>query len=137
MLWNMSACIFTFTQSLAKFIRRRDPRYKSYLARQDQVETKLSRPDQPSRKPRTIDVYIEQDWQRVDSAKLDDDLEWATTENNDLEEWECVVCSKTFKTEAAWNSHERSKKHIKQVESLRRDMQEDELLAVQGSDLNI
>ena len=53
------------------------------------------------------------------------DLDWAVAEGDDLEEWECVVCRKTFRSEAAWNSHERSKKHLKELESLKRDMEQD------------
>ena len=45
----------------------------------------------------------------------------------EAEEWECVACGeKTFRSEAAWNSHERSKKHMKAVERLRSEMEEDE-----------
>lgn len=55
------------------------------------------------------------------------DLDWATAEGEDLEEWECVACRKSFRSEAAWNSHERSKKHLKEVERLKLEMeQEDE-----------
>jgi DnaJ homolog subfamily A member 5 len=36
------------------------------------------------------------------------------------------VCNKTFRSEAAWDSHERSKKHIKEVERLKREMQDEE-----------
>ena len=55
-----------------------------------------------------------------------EDLEWTLAEgNDDPEVFECVACGKSFKSEAAWNSHERSKKHIKNVEVLRRQMEEE------------
>lgn len=54
---------------------------------------------------------------------LHNDLDWAAAEGDDLEEWECVACRKTFRSEAAWDSHERSKKHMKEVENLKREMQ--------------
>jgi len=55
-----------------------------------------------------------------------EDLEWVLAEGNDNPEvFECVACGKSFKSEAAWNSHERSKKHIKNVEVLRRQMEEE------------
>jgi DnaJ homolog subfamily A member 5 len=55
-------------------------------------------------------------------------LEWVTAAEGEKgsEQWECVACAKTFKSEAAWDSHERSRKHAKQVESLKREMQDDE-----------
>ena len=63
---------------------------------------------------------------------LHNDLDWAAAEGDDLEEWECVACRKTFRSEAAWDSHERSKKHMKEVERLKREMQDDD----QDLDLN-
>jgi DnaJ homolog subfamily A member 5 len=63
---------------------------------------------------------------------LHNDLDWAAAEGDDLEEWECVACRKTFRSEAAWDSHERSKKHMKEVEKLKREMQADN----QDLDLN-
>ena len=63
---------------------------------------------------------------------LHNDLDWAAAEGDDLEEWECVACRKTFRSEAAWDSHERSKKHTKEVERLTREMQADD----QDLDLN-
>jgi DnaJ family protein A protein 5 len=64
---------------------------------------------------------------------LHDDLEWAAAEGKDPEEWECVACGKIFRSEAAWDSHERSKKHMKEVERLTREIQEeDEGLDLEG-----
>lgn len=64
---------------------------------------------------------------------MHDDLEWAAAEGKDPEEWECVACGKIFRSEAAWDSHERSKKHMKEVERLTREIQEeDEGLDLEG-----
>jgi len=80
-------------------------------------------------KQKADETYIEQEWQKVDTSGLHADLEWAIAEGDDLEEWQCVACKKTFRSDAAWNSHERSKKHIKEVEKLKKEMeQEDEEL---------
>lgn len=60
-------------------------------------------------------------------------MEWAAAEGEDEEEWECVACGKSFRSEAAWDSHERSRKHLKAVETLKREMeQENEELALEG-----
>ena len=45
---------------------------------------------------------------------IDDGVEWEGAEGE--AEWECVACSRTFRSEAAWESHERSRKHLKEVE---------------------
>ena len=72
------------------------------------------------------ETHIKQAWQTVDAKDLHSDLDWATAEGDDLEEWECVACRKIFRSEAAWESHERSKKHLKEVERLKREMQSDD-----------
>jgi DnaJ homolog subfamily A member 5 len=123
-------------QSLTLFVRKRDPRYKAHLLRQSQLNQPHTRPSgsgmsTPNASNRTQppapSTYVEQDWQKIHSRPVDDDLEWAAAEGGeDPEEWECVACGKTFRSEAAWDSHERSKKHTKEVERLRREMEEDE-----------
>ncbi|KAJ3997840.1 DnaJ domain-containing protein [Lentinula boryana] len=115
-------------RSLAKFLRKRDPRYKAHLARQaGTTQTHASGSSTPNfKKPTALDVnYVEQDWQKIDHRAGDHDLEWAVAEGDDSEEWECVACNKSFRSEAAWDSHERSKKHLKEVERLRREMLEE------------
>ncbi|KAH7873313.1 DnaJ domain-containing protein [Lentinula edodes] len=112
-------------RSLAKFLKKRDPRYKKHIARQaEATQMHASGSSTPnSRKIFTPDAaYIEQDWQKIDSRVGEHDLEWAVAEGDDPEEWECVACNKSFRSEAAWDSHERSKKHLREVERLRREM---------------
>jgi len=140
MLYSSPVISFPYVvyQSLATFIRKRDPRYKAHITRQAQERTipQDSR-SPPSRvtatsSPASQPVFVEQEWQKT--AVRDDaiDLEWATAEGEDEEEWECVACGKSFRSEAAWDSHERSRKHLKAVEALKREMeQENEELALE------
>ncbi|KAH7912019.1 DnaJ-domain-containing protein [Hygrophoropsis aurantiaca] len=118
-------------RSLALFIRKRDPRYKTYLTQQAQINTnKASGSNTPSAsrpRPNLADAYVEQEWQKTSGRSGDDDLEWAAAEGEDPEEWECVACGKTFRSEAAWDSHERSKKHMKEIEKLKREMLHDDV----------
>ncbi|KAF8556166.1 DnaJ-domain-containing protein [Imleria badia] len=117
-------------RSLAMFVRKRDPRYKSHLAHQARLnQSKANGSSAPSGRKSTSrraqannTPYIEQEWQKLTKDHQNDDLEWAAAEGEDPEEWECVACGKSFKSEAAWDSHERSKKHMKEVERLKRDM---------------
>ena len=107
------------------FIRKRDPRYKAHLKAQPLVALPL--PNLPSRQvdAKPAAVYIEQEWQKTSVLGVED-LEWALAEgNDDPEVFECVPCGKSFKSEAAWTSHERSNKHIKNVQVLRRQMTEE------------
>ncbi|KAF7327557.1 hypothetical protein MKEN_00334700 [Mycena kentingensis (nom. inval.)] len=113
-------------RSLAKFLRKRDPRYKAHL---EQTQTATpSGTATPTKKaaPQAQPEYVEQEWQKIDASRQHDDLEWAAAEGEDPEEWECVVCGKSFRSEAAWDSHERSKKHLKEVERLKREMLADD-----------
>ena len=71
-------------------------------------------------------TYVEQEWQKVETKSHHADLDWAAAEGDESEEWECVACRKTFRSEAAWDSHERSKKHMKEVEKLRREMEDED-----------
>ena len=133
----------TRVQSLVRFIRKRDPRYKAHIARQQKPTIGASIPADPAvpvRKEHIPSTYVDQEWQKVDKPTKDEDLEWAVAEDDNLEEWECVACGKSFRSEAAWDSHERSKKHMKELERLKREMglEEDELgLAESIGDLEL
>lgn len=130
-------------QSLAIFLRKRDPRYKTHLAAQAAAasssastprgaRTPSSRPPPPARAAQP--EFVAQDWQKAQTVQDAEDLEWAAAENAQ-EEWECVACGKTFRSEAAWDSHERSRKHLKAVEELKRQMREEsEELGLEGDD---
>ncbi|TFK86714.1 DnaJ-domain-containing protein [Polyporus arcularius HHB13444] len=125
-------------RSLAMFIRKRDPRYKTHIARQAQGQStpQGSRTPKPatSGTPQPVPQFVEQDWQKPNVRDDAADLEWAAAEGED-EEWECVACAKSFRSEAAWDSHERSKKHMKAVEALKRQMeQENEELGLADED---
>jgi DnaJ homolog subfamily A member 5 len=59
--------------------------------------------------------FVEQEWQRVNISYDDNDAgQWDGAEGAEM--WECVACGKEFRSEAAWLSHERSRKHLKEVE---------------------
>lgn len=131
----------TGPQQLALFIRKRDPRYKAHLATQSKANKSLSQGKTPTSgsstpRPQPAKTYVEQDWQRVHATDddADADLDWAAGEGN-AEEWECVACGKTFRSEASWDSHERSKKHMREIEKLKREMwQEEEAIDLGAED---
>jgi DnaJ family protein A protein 5 len=113
------------------FVRKRDPRYKAYIARQAQLSGQASpTPASGSVTPRKTapkSTFVAQDWQKVaETSDAAADLEWACAEGAEDEEWECIACNKTFRSEAAWDGHERSKKHLRAVEQLKREMQDEE-----------
>jgi len=114
------------------FVRKRDPRYKAYTAHQagstGQASTAPASGTATPKRPAPTSTFVAQDWQKVaEPSDTAADLEWARAEGAENEEWECVACNKTFRSEAAWSSHERSKKHLRAVEQLKRVMQDEEL----------
>ncbi|KAH9925541.1 uncharacterized protein B0H18DRAFT_876978 [Fomitopsis serialis] len=118
-------------RSLATFLRKRDPRYKAHLAAQAAAASSTASTPKGARTPTTRPAppssqaeFVAQDWQKAQKISDAEDLEWAAAEN-EQEEWECVACGKTFRSEAAWTSHERSRKHLKAVEDLRKRMREE------------
>lgn len=114
---------------MVKFLRKRDPRFKKQQKEQDELSAANAGPkSQPAKvRAQAAEAYVEQEWQKADRLSSHADLEWGLVEGeNDEEEWECVACTKSFRSEAAWNSHERSKKHLKEIERLRREMEEDD-----------
>ncbi|KAJ7052520.1 DnaJ domain-containing protein [Mycena amicta] len=113
-------------RSLAKFLRKRDPRYKTHLEQAQSPPPSGTATPLKKTSVQQQTEYVEQEWQKIDKTRQYDDLEWAAAEGEDPEEWECVVCGKFFRSEAAWDSHERSKKHLKAVENLKREMLEDD-----------
>ncbi|KAF5327698.1 hypothetical protein D9619_004517 [Psilocybe cf. subviscida] len=118
-------------RTLVRFLRKRDPRHKRHLDAQAKQAAEIPKGGPPKTahvaKQKAAEAYVEQEWQKVETKAHHADLDWAAAEGEDLEEWECVACRKSFRSEAAWNSHERSKKHLKEVERLKFEMeQEDE-----------
>jgi len=105
-------------QDLVRFLRKRDQRYKDHLSKQtaQAKPSKATRSSGPSKqRQQTVPEYIEQDWQRIEH-KYEDDRAGERDEAEGGEEWECIACGRTFRSEAAWGSHERSRKHLKEVE---------------------
>jgi len=111
---------------LALFIRKRDPRYKAHLVAQQQQAKQVAKaktsatatPRSGAATPRQVapaEEYVEQEWQRVKPPRADELADWAEAEGEG-EEWECVACGRSFRSEAAWMTHERSRKHLKAIE---------------------
>ncbi|KIM26299.1 hypothetical protein M408DRAFT_16971 [Serendipita vermifera MAFF 305830] len=120
-------------RDLVRFLRKRDKRYKDYMAKQN---SSTGSTPLPATKTSTAPVakFVEQEWQRVNiSSEGNDAGQWDDAEG--AEAWECVACGKEFKSEAAWMTHERSRKHLKEVERLQREMlRENEQLDLDAED---
>ena len=143
-------------RGLASFIRRRDPRHKAFQAQQQagvsaaaQAEREEWRRAEAAKrqeeKRAQAASFRAQSWQMAEAptTEWDDfgsgeelDAQAQEDDEGDLSDdslegdepfWDCVACNKRFQSEAAWSNHERSKKHKKEVQRLKREMLEDDL----------
>jgi DnaJ homolog subfamily A member 5 len=117
-------------RSLVAFVRKRDPRYqenqKSEEERQKTLRDATAAQSTRSRASRQakldeLDRMTVPDW--ATSTKVDEHQGgFSSNEDSEQQEIECVACNKTFKSEAQYEAHERSKKHIKLLKQLQREM---------------
>ncbi|KAF2429627.1 DnaJ-domain-containing protein [Tothia fuscella] len=113
-------------RTLVAFVRKRDPRYTPNT-QTDEDRQKILRDASAAQAARAraanaakMDTAIPE-WTQV----VDDEDGESEEEQDELEEYECVACHKTFKSEKQFEAHERSKKHQKSVQALKRQMQRD------------
>ncbi|KAL8705550.1 MAG: hypothetical protein Q9201_001367 [Fulgogasparrea decipioides] len=118
-------------RSLVAFVKKRDPRFKptaqSEAERQkilkDAVAAHAAR-SRAANQARGVESVEIPEWAR--STGPEESEESDGTEENIKDVYECVVCSKIFKSEKQFEAHERSKKHVKAAQQVRREMQADD-----------
>lgn len=120
---------------LVAFVRKRDPRYlpntQTEADRQKSLRDAAAAQAARSRaaNQEKLASYEIPEWAR---SRDDSQGQELFSEGDDeseseveVEILECVVCSKLFKSEKQLEAHERSKKHLKAVQQLRRQMRKD------------
>ena len=122
-------------RSFIAFVRKRDPRVtnnqKSEAERQ-----KILRDATAAQRARSIAAQQAKLKEQVSGpsipewaqSRFKDEHEGGFSSDSEVEEheYECVVCDKTFKSEAQFKAHEKSKKHMKLLKQLRKEMKEEE-----------
>jgi DnaJ family protein A protein 5 len=117
--------------SLVAFVKKRDPRYvpntQSEAERQQVLRNSAAAQAARSRaaNQEKLAEYVVPDWAQSRDGDADHDEFSMSEEEEEVEEIECVVCNKTFKSENQFEAHEKSKKHIKAVQSLQRRMRKE------------
>jgi DnaJ family protein A protein 5 len=110
--------------SLVAFVKKRDPRYvpntQSEAERQQVLRNSAAAQAARSRAAyqEKIAEYVVPDWAQSRDEDAGHGEFSVSEEEEEVEEIECVVCNKTFKSENQFEAHEKSKKHIKAVQSL-------------------
>lgn len=117
-------------RTLIAFVRKRDPRFKPDTKSADEKAKaqRDARKAQAARARAAQMAKLEQEAQALPTwatARPADEVEEETEEESEEEHFECVACNKTFKSERQWEAHEKSKKHQKAIQSLKRKMQKD------------
>ena len=114
-------------RSLIAFVKKRDLRYKpntqSEAERQQTLRDAAAAQAARSRAENAAKLNGEvPEWTK---AREPEDLEEESEEESEEEHFECVACKKIFKSEKQFDAHERSKKHIKAVQALRRQVRKE------------
>ncbi|KAI0467234.1 DnaJ domain-containing protein [Xylaria cf. heliscus] len=120
-------------RSLVIFVRKRDPRYvpnnQSEAERQKILRDSAAAQAARSRaanqeKMSSGDAVPEWAQSRGDDVHISEFSE--SEDESEVEEIECIVCNKTFKSEKQFEAHEKSKKHLKAVQQLKRQMKKED-----------
>lgn len=113
---------------LVAFVRKRDPRYipnsQTEADRQkilrDAAAAQAARSRAENKKK--FEQHVVPDWAKAQVQPAEEVGTFSDEEEEVVETVECVVCNKTFKSEKQYETHERSKKHIKAVQQLKWEM---------------
>ncbi|GAB7341662.1 hypothetical protein MBLNU457_g0011t1 [Dothideomycetes sp. NU457] len=115
-------------RSLVAFVRKRDPRYipsqQSEAERQKILRDATTAQAARARAANAANLSQEiPEWARVaEKDEFEGDMEESESEE---EVFECVACHKTFKSEKQYDAHEKSNKHKKAVQALRKRMEKE------------
>ncbi|KAI1632022.1 DnaJ-domain-containing protein [Biscogniauxia mediterranea] len=119
-------------RSLVVFVRKRDPRHvpNTQTEAERQKILRESAAAQAARaraahQEKTGDAFNVPEWARSRGDETYEDEFSESEEESEVEHIECVVCNKIFKSEKQYEAHEKSKKHIKAVQQLKRQMKKE------------
>ena len=120
-------------RSLVAFVRKRDPRYKlNFQSETDRQQSLRDAAAAQASRSRAANQAKASNYKIPEWMKLERPNEADISDNEEdyiEERLECIVCKKTFKSEKQYEAHEKSKKHIKAVQQIRREIQnEDKVL---------
>lgn len=112
---------------LVSFVRKRDPRYTpNHQSQADKEAASRSAAAAQAARSRAANQRYMADFAVPDWVHLDEEESRTEFSESDTDSvvhlLECVVCDKTFKSDKQLEAHERSKKHVKALAELRRQM---------------
>ncbi|KAI5307900.1 hypothetical protein KEM55_007104, partial [Ascosphaera atra] len=119
-------------RSLVAFVKKRDPRHKatvqSEAERQKQLRDAAAAQAARSRaaNAKKREGYVVPDWMQPAEQEEEYDEFASESEEEVPDTFDCVVCDKTFKSAKQLEAHERSKKHIKALKQLQKQMKKED-----------
>ena len=117
--------------SLVAFVKKRDPRYvpntQSEAERQQVLRSSAAAQAARSRaaNQEKLSEFIVPDWVQSRGDDLHHGEFSESEEESEVEQIECIVCNKTFKSEKQFEVHAKSKKHLKAVQQLQWQMRKE------------
>ncbi|KAI2464494.1 DnaJ-domain-containing protein [Annulohypoxylon bovei var. microspora] len=119
-------------RSLVAFVRKRDPRYVPNTQSEAEIQ-KILRDSAAAQAARSRaanqqkmnDPSAVPEWAQSHGDELHQGEFSETDEESEVEHIECVVCNKIFKSEKQYEAHEKSKRHLKAVQQLQRQMKKE------------
>ena len=128
-------------RSLVAFVKKRDPRVKpnkeSEADRQKALKDASAAQAARSRatnQARTAQPATVPEWM-LSSEPLGSEASEEDDSASSREEFQCVLCKKNFKSEKQYEAHERSRKHVKVVQQIRKDMRREDASFAMGTSL--
>jgi DnaJ family protein A protein 5 len=139
----------TAVRNLVSFVRRRDNRVVEFQVKQAEKERFQKEEKEKQLREREAQKKLsrqqareeeEKRWAEIERLKQESGVVSSESLGSDSEqsseEFVCVACRKTFRSEKAFANHENSKKHKQEVEKLRRELlMDDELLEIESKSL--
>lgn len=118
-------------RSLVAFVKKRDPRVKPNIQSEAERQKLLrdtavaqAARSRAANQARQAQQQSTPGWMRPgeeQEPEISDD-----SEEPAQEQFECVVCKKSFKSEKQYEAHEKSRKHVRAVQHLKRQMQQED-----------
>lgn len=118
-------------RSLIAFVKKRDPRVKLNIQSEAERQKLLrdtavaqaarSRAANQAKQAQQESMSGWMQSSEVQEPEISDESEEAVQE-----QFECVVCKKNFKSEKQYEAHEKSRKHVRAVQHLKRQMQQED-----------
>ena len=118
-------------RSLVAFVKKRDHRYKANVKNEAERQKTLrdaaigqAARQRAANQAKQAQTETIPEWMK--SSEVEDDTSPDDVADAVKEHFECIVCNKIFKSENQYEAHERSKKHIRAIQHVKKQMRQED-----------